>query len=166
MVAALVVVAICTLPSDLPGQSASRPFHAWLTAGMGPSTFTPWPSLLFSGWLAYKGFALGVRRIDSSPSENADELVDRSVLFGGRVAFGPLLLTGAGGLSHTTGELSNGEQSGTTTPIEPENAPAVHAEASFALTPFLGFGTAFFWTGGTRSRNTGWAVIAQLGALR
>jgi hypothetical protein len=94
------------------------------------------------------------------------ELVDRSVLVGGRLAFDRILVLGAAGVSHTTGELSNGEQSGTTTAIRPENAPAAHGEVSFAVAPFLAFGTAFFWTGGTRSRNSGWAVIAQLGALR
>ncbi len=153
-------------PSALGGQTTSAPIQVWATAGMGISSFTPYPTFVLSGWLAYKGIAVGVRRIDADPGQNVDELVDRSVLLGGRVALGRILVVAAGGVSHTTGELSNGEQSASTTPIEPENAPAAHAELSFALADFVGVGTALFWTGGTRSHNSGWAVILQLGRLR
>lgn len=158
----LLTVATCELRS----QTKSIPIHAWVTGGLGSSTFSSLPSVLVAGWLDYKGISLGVRPIDSDPGINVDELIDRSVLLGRRLVAGRMLLVGAAGISHTTGELSNGEQSGTTTPIEPEYAPAAHAELSFALAEVVGIGAAVFWTGGSRSRNAGGAIVLQLGFLR
>jgi hypothetical protein len=92
--------------------------------------------------------------------------MDRAVLLGARLGGGKTLIVGAAGISHTTGALSDGEDSGSSTPIKPEYAPAGHVEVSFAFTHVFGMGVAVFRTGGSRSSNSGGALIVQLGFLR
>src|SRR5690349_13105302 len=128
---ALFLLCACALPADAQSDSArsASPQHrspflgGWGTGGMGSATFAgakladPFPPELLEGWLAVGPVALGLRRVDAGAGINTTERIDNAWLIGARATLGPILLLVGAGNSQVRGRDSNGEQSGTTTPI-------------------------------------------------
>jgi hypothetical protein len=164
-VAVLVALAVLVGARGAGAQDAPRRRSVWLTAGAGGSSFAPSAGLL-AGWYSRGRLAVGVRGLVTGGGLNTSEIHERAVLAGGRLRAGPLLLVGAAGAGRTTGRRSNGEQSGTTSPVAAEIAPAAHVEATVALGRLVAVGVAGVWSGGRRSNFSGAALILQVGALR
>jgi hypothetical protein len=158
----LVALALLLSTGVAGAQAAPRRTSLWLTGGIGGTTFAPSAGVL-AGWYARGGLAVGVRGVVTGGTSVIHE---RAVLAGGRVHAGPLLVVGGAGVGRTTGRRSRGEQSGTTSPVAAELAPAVHVEATVALGRRIAVGGAGFWTGGRRSTFSGAALVLQLGTLR
>ena len=156
---------------------ALEPHHspfvgAWVTGGMGSASFPgarindPYPPGLLEGWLAVGPVVLGLRRVDAGAGINTTERIDNAWLLGARKTLGPLLLIVGAGRARVSGRDSNGEQSGTTTPVPSERAWTAQGELSCMLGRYLGVGLAKFRTGGPPVRSSGTFVVVQIGGLR
>lgn len=157
-------------------RSASLPprapfVGAWVTGGLGSASFAgakiddPFPPSLREGWLAVGPVVLGLRRIDAGAGINTTERIDNAWLLGARRKLGPLLFVAGAGRARVSGRDSNGEQSGSTTPLEAERAWTTEGDLSFVLGHYLGLGAATIHTGGTRARSSGTFIIVQIGRL-
>jgi hypothetical protein len=158
-------------------RSATQPLRApfvgaWATGGLGSASFAkarindPFPPGLQEGWLALGPVVLGLRRVDAGAGINTTERISSAWLLGARTTLGPLLLIIGAGSARVSGRDSNGEQSGSTTPIEAERAWTAEGELSFVFGRYLGLGAATFRTGGTRARSSGTFIVVQVGRLR
>lgn len=177
--AALISLVVVTSRADAQTDSARTPparhrtpwIGAWGTWGLGSARFLGARNILFppaieEGWLTVGPVALGHRRVDAGAGINTNERIDSSWLLGARSTLGPLLLVVSGGKATISGRNSNGEQSGTTTPIAEERAWTAEAELSCTLGHYIGVGAATYRTGGTRIQSSGLFVILQAGRLR
>lgn len=153
-------------------QHRSPSVAVWATLGMGAAKFTGksvesiFPPTLAEGWLTVGPVAVGLSRVDAGAGINTTERVERSWLLGARSNFGPLMLVVGAGKATVIGRNSNGEQSGTTTPIEEARGWTAHGQLSCALGRYFGFGVMKFLTGGTRARSSGTFVVVHVGRLR
>ena len=153
-------------------QQRSIPVAAWVTVGMGAANFPdarvedPFPPTLAEGWLAVGPLALGVRRLEAGAGINTTERLEKSWLVGAHTTYGPLMLVAGAGQASLSGRNSNGEQSGTTTPIEQGRGWTAEGELSCTLGHYFGFGVARYRTGGTKARSSGTFVVVQVGRLR
>ena len=143
----------------------------WGTVGFGSAKFPGVRSAIFppsieGGWLTVGPIAFGHRSVDLGAGVNTTERIDSSWLFGARTTIGPLLLVASGGKAEVSGRNSNGEQSGTTTPIADEREWTAQAEVSCMLGRYVGIGAATYRTGGTRLLSRGLFVVLQGGRLR
>ena len=178
---AFLVLCASASPSSAQSDSARsalppRPIPfigAWVTGGLGSASFAgaklpgePFPPSLGEGWVAVGPVVLGRRRVTAGAGINTSERIEAAWLFGARTTLGPLLLVLGAGSATMSGRNSNGEQSGSTTPIESATGWTAEGELSCVLGHYFGIGVATFRTGGTRARNTGKFLVLQIGRLR
>src|SRR5690242_13799919 len=162
---AFVLLCAAVGPTDAQSDSARSalppqpiPFiGAWATGGLGSASFAgarlsgePLPPGLVEGWVAVGPVVLGGRRVAAGSGINTSERIEAAWLFGARTTLGPLLLVVGAGNATMSGRNSNGEQSGSSTPIESATGWTAEAELSCVLGHYFGIGVATFRTGGTR----------------
>ncbi|HKW46333.1 MAG TPA: hypothetical protein VJN70_02780 [Gemmatimonadaceae bacterium] len=154
----------CRAQSDTAAQK-HIPLYAWLTAGVGASQYGPLTTLR-TEWLAFGHLGAALRRLHAGAGINTTERVEHGWLLGARTTLGPFLLAAGVGRSQVTGRNSNGEQSGSTTPIAPETGSTAQGELSLMLGSFVSLGGAVYRTQARTYRNRGKAVFVQIGRLR
>jgi hypothetical protein len=167
----LFLLLVSTGCADAQTDGHGVPWGVWGTVGAGSARFagakpSVFPPAVMEGWLTVGPVALGLRRIVAGAGGNTTERIEDSWLLGARKTLGQLLLVVGAGKATVSGRNSNGEQSGTTSPIDDQRAWTAEAELTAMLGRYVGIGAAAYRTGNARMLSRGVFLILQAGRLR
>lgn len=139
--------------------------NAWLSGGLGAGgEGGSGIAVIASGWYAHGHAVIGARMSEGSPWERETDTRENAVLIGARARTQHAFVLGAVGAGRMWGSHSNGEQSGTRTPIPGETSLALGVEAGVTY-HVIGLGLDLFSASTSRISYRGAALVLQLGYL-